>query len=116
MLRRSLCVSGSEDDSDASRAEERDADHQMPSGAKCFFIFSSRFRQHRRTGGADHDDVQSHGGKAAWLSKDRFVKIMAFCHMLPGQSLQLAIYVGYLKRKVWAAFWLVSLSFCRAQS
>ena len=29
-------------------------------------LFSlSRFRQHRRTGGADHDDVQSHGGKAA---------------------------------------------------
>ena len=36
-----------------------------------------------------------------WLSKDRFVKIMAFCHMLPGpEALQLAIYVGYLKRKV----------------
>jgi chromate transporter len=37
-----------------------------------------------------------------WLSKDRFVKIMAFCHMLPGpEALQLAIYVGYLKRKLW---------------
>jgi chromate transporter len=36
-----------------------------------------------------------------WLSKDRFVKIMAFCHMLPGpEALQLAIYVGYLKRKI----------------
>src|SRR3954468_9841873 len=35
-----------------------------------------------------------------WLTKDRFVKIMAFCHMLPGpEALQLAIYVGYLKRK-----------------
>lgn len=35
-----------------------------------------------------------------WLSKDRFVKIMAFCHMLPGpEALQLAIYVGYLKRR-----------------
>lgn len=35
-----------------------------------------------------------------WLSEDRFVKIMAFCHMLPGpEALQLAIYVGYLKRK-----------------
>jgi chromate transporter len=34
-----------------------------------------------------------------WLSRDRFVKIMAFCHMLPGpEALQLAIYVGYLKR------------------
>jgi len=34
-----------------------------------------------------------------WLSKERFVRIMAFCHMLPGpEALQLAIYVGYLKR------------------
>src|SRR6266852_1645207 len=37
-----------------------------------------------------------------WLTKDRFIKIMAFCHMLPGpEALQLAIYVGYLKRKLW---------------
>src|SRR3954466_7809542 len=36
-----------------------------------------------------------------WLSKDRFVKIMGFCHMLPGpEALQLAIYVGYLKRGI----------------
>jgi chromate transporter len=36
-----------------------------------------------------------------WLSEDRFVKIMAFCHMLPGpEALQLAIYVGYLKRRL----------------
>ncbi|HET6893478.1 MAG TPA: chromate efflux transporter, partial [Pyrinomonadaceae bacterium] len=36
-----------------------------------------------------------------WLSKDRFVEIMAFCHMLPGpEALQLAIYVGYLKRRI----------------
>ncbi len=34
-----------------------------------------------------------------WLSKDRFVKIMGFGHMLPGpEALQLAIYVGYLKK------------------
>src|SRR5712664_4164541 len=39
--------------------------------------------------------------KRKWLSKDRFVKIMAFCNMLPGpEALQLAIYVGYLKRKL----------------
>src|SRR5436190_15347490 len=39
--------------------------------------------------------------KRKWLTKDRFVKIMAFCHMLPGpEALQLAIYIGYLKRKV----------------
>lgn len=36
-----------------------------------------------------------------WLSKERFVRIMAFCHMLPGpEALQLAIYIGYVKRKV----------------
>ncbi len=40
--------------------------------------------------------------KRRWLSKDRFIKIMAFCHMLPGpEALQLAIYVGYVKRKLW---------------
>ncbi len=40
--------------------------------------------------------------KRHWLSKDRFIKIMAFCHMLPGpEALQLAIYIGYLKRKLW---------------
>src|SRR5437762_5216977 len=38
-----------------------------------------------------------------WLSKERFVSIMAFCHMLPGpEALQLAIYVGYIKRGVLA--------------
>jgi chromate transporter len=36
-----------------------------------------------------------------WLSRDRFVKIMGFAHMLPGpEALQLAIYVGYLKKGV----------------
>src|SRR5438874_1757719 len=46
-----------------------------------------------------------------WLTKDRFVKIMAFCHMLPGpEALQLAIYVGYLKRRVWGGI-LAGLTF-----
>src|SRR6266404_589944 len=49
--------------------------------------------------------------KRRWLSKDRFVKIMAFCHMLPGpEALQLAIYVGYLKRKFWGGI-LAGLTF-----
>src|SRR5207245_8168430 len=49
--------------------------------------------------------------KRHWLSKDRFVKIMAFCHMLPGpESLQLAIYAGYLKRKLWGGI-LAGLTF-----
>jgi chromate transporter len=49
--------------------------------------------------------------KRRWLSKDRFIKIMAFCHMLPGpEALQLAIYVGYLKRSVWGGI-LAGLTF-----
>jgi chromate transporter len=41
--------------------------------------------------------------RRAWLSKERFVSIMGFCHMLPGpEALQLAIYVGYIKRGVLA--------------
>src|SRR5215813_10379094 len=39
--------------------------------------------------------------RSHWLSNDRFVRIMGFAHMLPGpEALQLAIYVGYLKRKI----------------
>src|SRR5215213_8185083 len=39
--------------------------------------------------------------RSHWLSQDRFVKIMGFTHMLPGpEALQLAIYVGYLKRGI----------------
>ena len=46
-----------------------------------------------------------------WLTDDRFVKIMGFCHMLPGpEALQLAIYVGYLKRKLWGGI-LAGLTF-----
>ncbi len=46
-----------------------------------------------------------------WLTEDRFVKIMAFCHLLPGpEALQLAIYVGYLKRKLWGGI-LAGLTF-----
>ena len=46
-----------------------------------------------------------------WLTKDRFVKIMAFCHMLPGpEASQLAIYVGYLKRRFWGGI-LAGLTF-----
>lgn len=41
--------------------------------------------------------------RRSWLSKERFVSIMGFCHMLPGpEALQLAIYVGCLKRGVLA--------------
>src|SRR3954454_145377 len=49
--------------------------------------------------------------KRKWLTKDRFIKIMAFCHMLPGpEALQLAIYVGYLKRRLFGGI-LAGLTF-----
>ncbi len=46
-----------------------------------------------------------------WLSNDRFVRIMGFAHMLPGpEALQLAIYVGYLKKGLLGAV-LAGLTF-----
>jgi chromate transporter len=46
-----------------------------------------------------------------WLSKEDFVRVLAFCHMLPGpEALQLAIYVGYLKRGPFAGI-LAGLTF-----
>src|SRR5438309_8002332 len=88
------------------------ADHQMPSWREVFLYFL--FLGFVNIGGPvaqitmmfNHMVVKRH-----WLSKDRFVKIMAFCHMLPGpEALQLAIYVGYLKRKLWGGI-LAGLTF-----
>jgi chromate transporter len=82
--------------------EECDADHQMPSWRDVFLYFL--FLGFVNIGGpvAQITMMFNHMvEKRRWLSKDRFIKIMAFCHMLPGpEALQLAIYVGYLKRKV----------------
>jgi chromate transporter len=82
---------------------ERDADHQMPSWREVFLYFL--FLGFVNIGGpvAQITMMFNHMvEKRRWLSEDRFVKIMAFCHMLPGpEALQLAIYVGYLKRKLW---------------
>src|ERR1043165_5934215 len=75
-------------------------DHQMPSWREVFLYFL--MLGFINVGGPvaqitmmfNHMVERRH-----WLSKDRFVKIMGFCHMLPGpEALQLAIYVGYLKR------------------
>jgi chromate transporter len=81
---------------------ERDADDQMPSWREVFLYFL--FLGFVNVGGpvAQITMMFNHMvEKRRWLSQDRFVKIMAFCHMLPGpEALQLAIYVGYLKRKV----------------
>ena len=85
-----------------SREEnDSDADHRMPSWREVFLYFL--FLGFVNIGGpvAQITMMFNHMvEKRRWLSKDRFVKIMAFCHMLPGpEVLQLAIYVGYLKRK-----------------
>ena len=77
--------------------EECDADHQMPSWRDVFLYFL--FLGFVNIGGpvAQITMMFNHMvEKRRWLSKDRFIKIMAFCHMLPGpEALQLAIYVGY---------------------
>jgi len=79
-----------------------DEDHQMPSWREVFLYFL--FLGFVNVGGPVAQITMMYNHmveKRKWLSKDRFVKIMAFCHMLPGpEALQLAIYVGYLKRKL----------------
>src|SRR6184192_2374562 len=89
-----------------------DAGHQMPSWREVFLYFL--FLGFINIGGpvAQITMMFNHMvEKRQWLSKDRFVKIMAFCHMLPGpEALQLAIYVGYLKRKIWGGI-LAGLTF-----
>src|SRR5437016_12185017 len=91
---------------------DSDADHQMPSWREVFLYFL--FLGFVNIGGpvAQITMMFNHMvEKRQWLSKDRFVKIMAFCHMLPGpEALQLAIYVGYLKRKLWGGI-LAGLTF-----
>src|SRR5437763_8338626 len=88
------------------------ADDQMPSWREVFLYFL--FLGFVNIGGpvAQITMMFNHMvEKRRWLSKDRFIKIMAFCHMLPGpEALQLAIYVGYLKRRVWGGI-LAGLTF-----
>jgi chromate transporter len=88
------------------------ADHQMPSWREVFSYFL--FLGFVNIGGpvAQITMMFNHMvEKRQWLSKDRFIKIMAFCHMLPGpEALQLAIYVGHLKRKLWGGV-LAGLTF-----
>ena len=85
-----------------NQENKSDADHQMPWWRQVFLYFL--FLGFVNIGGpvAQITMMFNHMvEKRRWLSKDRFVKIMAFCHMLPGpEALQLAIYVGFLKRKL----------------
>src|SRR5215510_16229374 len=93
----------SEDEGDMTADQQNDsgADHRMPSWREVFLYFL--FLGFVNIGGpvAQITMMFNHMvEKRRWLSKDRFIKIMAFCHMLPGpEALQLAIYVGYLKRR-----------------
>ena len=87
----------------ADQDNNADAGDQMPSWREVFLYFL--FLGFINIGGpvAQITMMFNHMvEKRRWLSKDRFIKIMAFCHMLPGpEALQLAIYIGYLKRKLW---------------
>src|SRR5438067_9998080 len=95
-----------------NQENESDPDHQMPSWRQVFLYFL--FLGFVNIGGpvAQITMMFNHMvEKRRWLTNDRFVKIMAFCHMLPGpEALQLAIYVGYLKRKLWGGV-LAGLTF-----
>src|SRR5499433_3050743 len=101
MLRRAIRIFAAAMNQDQQK--ESNADHQMPSWREVFLYFL--FLGLVNIGGTVAQITMMFNHmveKRRWLSKDRFVKIMAFCHMLPGpEALQLAIYVGYLKRKVW---------------
>src|SRR6266496_26309 len=84
------------------KENEPELSHQMPSWREVFLYFL--FLGFVNVGGPVAQITMMYNHmveKRKWLSNDRFVKIMAFCHMLPGpEALQLAIYVGYLKRKL----------------
>src|SRR5881398_3183118 len=86
-----------------SKQNNSESSHQMPSWREVFLYFL--FLGFVNVGGPVAQITMMYNHmveRRRWLTKDRFVKIMAFCHMLPGpEALQLAIYVGYLKRKLW---------------
>src|SRR2546425_3847129 len=89
-------------DHGAQSEREVGEDHQMPPWREVFLYFL--FLGFVNVGGPVAQITMMYNHmveRRHWLTKDRFVKIMAFCHMLPGpEALQLAIYVGYLKRKL----------------
>ena len=110
MLRRPVRLSAAA--MNHTQENDRDADHQMPSWREVFLYFL--FLGFVNIGGpvAQITMMFNHMvEKRHWLSKDRFIKIMAFCHILPGpEALHLAIYVGYLKRTLWGGI-LAGLTF-----
>ena len=94
------------------KSNESESSHQMPSWREVFLYFL--FLGFVNIGGPVAQITMMYNHmveRRKWLTEDRFVKIMAFCHMLPGpEALQLAIYVGYLKRKLWGGI-LAGLTF-----
>src|SRR5713101_1747043 len=100
-------------DQEATREQtETDDGHRMPSWRDVFLYFL--MLGFVNVGGPVAQITMMYNHmveRRRWLTEDRFVKIMAFCHMLPGpEALQLAIYVGYLKRKLWGGI-LAGLTF-----
>src|SRR2546427_2367004 len=99
-------------DHGAKNESESELSHQMPSWREVFLYFL--FLGFVNVGGPVAQITMMYNHmveRRKWLTEDRFVKIMAFCHMLPGpEALQLAIYVGYLKRKLWGGI-LAGLTF-----
>ena len=87
------------DQQDLSR---NDQDEQMPAAPEVFLYFL--LLGFINIGGPVAQITMMYNKmveRSHWLSKDRFVKIMGFAHMLPGpEALQLAIYVGYLKKGI----------------
>src|SRR5262245_25444533 len=103
MFRGALFISAKTMTLESNATDQNNPGDQMPSWREVFLYFL--FLGFVNIGGpvAQITMMFNHMvEKRRWLSKDRFIKIMAFCHMLPGpEALQLAIYVGYLKRKLW---------------
>src|SRR5213083_3098355 len=87
---------------ETSQKNGPNADHEMPSWREVFLYFL--LLGFVNIGGPVAQITMMYNHmveRAHWLSKDRFVKIMGFAHMLPGpEALQLAIYVGYLKKGI----------------
>src|SRR6476660_1896855 len=82
--------------------DENSEDHQLPSWREVFLYFLMLGFVNIGGPVAQITMMYNHMVEGRhWLSKERFVKIMAFCHLLPGpEALQLAIYVDYLKRRL----------------
>ncbi len=97
---------------DQERLSSQDQDEQMPAVREVFSYFL--LLGFINIGGPVAQITMMYNKmveRSHWLSKDRFVRIMGFAHMLPGpEALQLAIYVGYLKKGILGAI-LAGLTF-----